>query len=192
MSIAHHIVETSLKTFYRHGFHASGVDLLSQEAGVTKKTLYRHFAGKDALIEAALGLRHAQFMTEMHSFVDAHEVENRPMAYIEWIAAWVQKPGFHGCAFINASAEFGLPDAGPHQQAAQHKHEVQAYLTLLCSAAAAPHPEQIARQLFLIGEGMIVSSQVQGFDLQLLEASKALARTAWICEAQPTVYNAQL
>lgn len=180
MTTAQHIVASSLKLFYRQGFHASGVDLLSQEAGVTKKTLYRHYPSKDALIDAALVLRHTQFMAKMRGFVEVAAIEQRPLAYIDFIASWVQEDDFHGCVFINATAEFAQPDAPPHQQAAKHKQEIQAYLLNLCAAGGAQKPEPVSTQIFLIGEGLIVASQVQGHDASLVNAAQAMARDSWL------------
>lgn len=180
VTTAQHIVDASLRLFHRHGFHASGVDLPSQAAGVTKKTRYRHYPSKDALVGAALALRHQAFMAKMRGFVEAASVENRPLAYIDFIAGWVQEDDFHGCAFINATAEFSCSDAPPHQQATAHKQQIQAYLKDLCVAGKAPQPTRMAEQLFLIGEGMIVASQVQGHDASRIDAACTLARTAWL------------
>lgn len=180
MTTSQDIVASSLKLFYRQGFHATGVDLLSREAGVTKKTLYRHYPSKDALIDAALALRHTQFMTKMHAFLDSVATGLRPLAYIDFIASWVQEDGFYGCAFINAVAEFACPDAPPHQQAAKHKQEIQAYLKELCVACGISQPERISEQLFVLGEGMIVASQVQGYDASRVNAARTMARHAWL------------
>lgn len=180
MDLSQNIVATALRLFYRHGFHASGVDFLSREAGVTKKTLYRHYPSKDVLIVAALALRHTQFVADMQLFVEAAPVEQRPLAYIDFIADWVRKDGFHGCAFINASAEFSPPDAPPHQQAARHKEEIQRYLLKICANAGAKQPEQISVELFLIGEGLIVASQVQGHRASLVQAARSVARISWL------------
>jgi hypothetical protein len=46
------ILETAADLFYEHGFHAVGVDLIIERAGVAKTTLYRHFPSKDDLIVA--------------------------------------------------------------------------------------------------------------------------------------------
>lgn len=183
MDTSQHIVASALGLFYRQGFHASGVDLLSREAGVTKKTLYRYYPSKDALIDAALALRHVQFMATMHEFVDAAASEQRPLAYIDFIADWVREDGFHGCAFINAAAEFAEADAQPHQQAARHKHEIRTYLRNLCANAGARQPAIASTQLFLIGEGLVVASQVQGYDASLVDAARAVARIAWFSGA---------
>lgn len=180
MDIAQHIVASSLQLFYRNGFHATGVELLSREAGVTKKTLYRHYPSKDVLIDAALALRHEQFMTRMRTFVERADAAQRPLAYIDFIANWVQEDDFCGCAFINATAEFAQSDSAPHQQTARHKGEIQAYLLSLCASAGAQQPEVVSTQLFLIGEGLIVGSQVQQAQrVALVDGAQAAAQIIW-------------
>jgi len=179
MATSEDIVRSALKQFYRYGFHASGVDLLAEQAGVTKKTLYRHYPGKDALIDAALALRHRQFMKKMRAFVEASPAELRPLAYINFIIHWVQEDDFHGCAFINATAEYAKADEPPHQQAAAHKKEICGYLMDLCAAAGVKQPAAVAMPLYLIGEGLIVACQVQGHHASLLEAARASACTLW-------------
>ena len=49
-----HILRTASDLFYRRGVRAVGVDLIIQEAGVAKTSLYRHFPTKDDLIVAFL------------------------------------------------------------------------------------------------------------------------------------------
>ncbi|PWC10803.1 TetR family transcriptional regulator [Brenneria corticis] len=179
MTTSEHIVTSALKLFYRHGFHAAGVDLLAEEAGMTKKTLYRHYPSKDALIDAALALRHQQFMKKLRSFVESAAVELRPLAYIDFIAGWTREDDFHGCAFINATAEYGQHNAAPHRQAAAHKQEIRRYLIDLCAAGGAQQPESIAEPLYLLGEGLIVASQVLGHNDSLVEAARSVAGTLW-------------
>jgi len=180
MATSDDIVRSALRQFYRDGFHASGVDLLAEQAGVTKRTLYRYYPSKDALIDAALALRHQQFMEKMRAFVEAAPVESRPLAYIDFIIHWVQEDDFYGCAFINASAEYAQANQPPHQQAAAHKKEICGYLASLCAAAGAKQAEAVAMPLYLIGEGLIVACQVQGHHPVLLDAARALARSVTI------------
>lgn len=179
MDTSEHIVTTALKSFYTQGFHASGVDHLAAAAGVTKKTLYRHYPSKDALIDAALALRHRQFMAKLRSFVTQAPVAHRPLAYIDFIASWTQEADFHGCAFINATAEYGPSAAPPHRQAAAHKQEVRDDLTDFCAQAGASQPASVALSLYLIGEGLIVACQVQGYDTRLAAAARDAARLLW-------------
>ena len=49
-----HIINTAIELFREYGYHATGVDRIIDEAGVSKKTLYTHFRSKEELLIAAL------------------------------------------------------------------------------------------------------------------------------------------
>lgn len=172
MNTSDAITQSALRLFHRQGYHASGVEQLSQVAGVTKKTLYRHFPSKEHLVEAALRLRDTEFMTNLRDVVEAVSEPLRPMAYIDFLAAWVQESDFHGCAFINAAAEYSGHDDQPHSLARLHKQQVLAYLEEVCTRAKYKQPALAARQLFLIGEGLIVACQVNGPAKDLIDSAR--------------------
>ena len=44
------ILDTALRLFKQRGYQATGVDLIVEETGLAKTTLYRHFASKDDLL----------------------------------------------------------------------------------------------------------------------------------------------
>src|SRR5262249_55915891 len=48
------ILDAAADLFYREGFNAVGVDRISEQAEVSKRTLYKHFGSKDRLAAAAL------------------------------------------------------------------------------------------------------------------------------------------
>ena len=175
MSTSDIITESALKLFYRQGFHATGVEQLSQVAGVTKKTLYKYFSSKEALIQAALELRDKQFLARLKQAVEAEKISLRPFAYIEFVVRWVQETGFNGCAFINVSAEYGNQQDQPHVMANEHKQAIIDYLESICASAKIEQPALVARQLFLIAEGLIVSSQVCGAKQDMIDASRRAA-----------------
>lgn len=51
------ILDAAATLFLAHGFAAVSMDAVAREAGVSKATLYAHFAGKDALFAAMVGER---------------------------------------------------------------------------------------------------------------------------------------
>ncbi len=51
------IISAAAKLFYNEGIRSVSVDAVAEEAGVTKRTLYYHFASKDDLIGAYLEAR---------------------------------------------------------------------------------------------------------------------------------------
>lgn len=175
MSTAEHIVTAAFRLFYRQGFHATGVDQLSQEAGMTKKTLYRHFPTKEHLVAAALQYRDDAFMAQLSAHLSQAEVTARPLAYLDFIDRWTAQPDFHGCAFINAAAEYSPPALPPHQLAQAHKARLLTTLQDICREAGLSNPGEVAQQLFLIGEGLIVASQVNGHTPALAETAQRMA-----------------
>jgi len=48
------IVETARAHFFGHGFRSVTMEDLAEELGISKKTLYAHFAGKRQLLQAVL------------------------------------------------------------------------------------------------------------------------------------------
>ncbi|QEL64652.1 transcriptional regulator, TetR family [Oryzomicrobium terrae] len=170
MSKRPQLVETALRLFYRQGFHATGVDQLAREAGVTKKTLYNHFPTKEALVLAALRLRDEDFRARMERAVHGAKVAAgsppgalaaaRARAYLDFLLAWAGEHDFCGCAFINASAEYASADDPIHRLAWEHKRLVLEFLAQALGEGGAPAPEQNAQAVFLLGEGIIVAGQV--------------------------------
>lgn len=174
MSTSDSITEAALRLFYRQGFHASGVEQLSQVAGVTKKTLYRHFPSKEHLVEAALRLRDEEFMVKLKAALEPAPDTQRPLTYIDFIAAWAREPSFHGCAFINAAAEYAEAGAPPHVLARKHKERLIAYLEEISARAGFRQPQQFARQLFLVGEGLIVACQISGAAQEMIDSARKM------------------
>ena len=66
-TIRDELVGKALRTFYAHGFHATGMDRLVEETGISKTSMYKHFRSKEELILAALKLRDAQFRNWLFS-----------------------------------------------------------------------------------------------------------------------------
>lgn len=174
MDLGNRILHAALGVFYQHGFHATGVEQLSAAAGVTKKTLYRHFASKDLLISAVLRMRDQIFMDLMDDFVSGMDLPTRPSAYIGFLERWVQEETFNGCMFINATSEYGRPTDLPHIQAKDHKENVINYLNAVCYDANIPDSARFAHKLFLIGEGLIVDAQVRGYQKQSFDLAYEL------------------
>jgi AcrR family transcriptional regulator len=48
------LIRSCLRLFAKQGFHATSIDAVAAEVGLTKGAVYWHFAGKDALFDALL------------------------------------------------------------------------------------------------------------------------------------------
>ena len=159
MDTRQQIIQAACQIFYKKGFHACGVELLAQQAGVTKRTLYAHFGSKDALITAVLDYRHEQFITKMQSALNRQTNKRPDHAYLDFIVAWTHEPNFSGCLFIHACAEFGDTQSAPNQAAVAHKRQIRNILCERLITLGVENAQTVADTAFLIGEGMIAVAQ---------------------------------
>ena len=162
MDTREQIISASEKIFLAQGFHATGVDLLAQHAGTTKRTLYSHFSNKDGLIAAVLDYRHDSFYGSLKAALEAVPPAESAAAYLGFLQNWIASPDFGGCLFANACAEYADAESPPHLKAAAHKQAVRDLLRERFQAAGFAAAEAMAELLFVGGEGLIVSAQVCG------------------------------
>jgi AcrR family transcriptional regulator len=156
------LVQKALSAFYRNGFHATGMDRLVVETGVSKTSMYKHFRTKEELILAALRLRDEQFRNWFVRRVEelAEAPADRLLAMFDVMEEWFAQPEFRGCMFVKASAEYQEAGHPIHAQAAEHKRLLEGHVRRLAEAAGAADPAGLARQLMLLKEGAIVTAHL--------------------------------
>ncbi len=150
--------------------------MISEKAGVTKRTMYQHFRSKDDLILAALkhydGLFREEFVRQVESL--AATPKTKLLAIFDAAERWFQRNNFYGCLFINASGEFSESDTPIRQVCKEFKHMLGDYILELCQEAKVKHPRRLAEELALLLEGAIVTAQVS----QQPRAAKIAKRAA--------------
>lgn len=169
------ILGTASELFYRQGVRAVGVDLVVEQAGVAKTSLYRHFRTKDELIAAFLAREDEDFwatwdhVAERHQHDPAGELE----AHLGWIGERIGRPHYRGCPQLNVAAEFPDREHPARKVAAAHKRELRRRLEAIAARLGVQNPDELAGQLSLLINGAFVSSQVlsPGEATQLLHGS---------------------
>jgi len=171
------IVTEALKLFYRDGFHATGIDKICKDAGVSKKTLYNHFKSKHELILATLRLRDEGFRNKFMRETERRgkTPRDRLLAMFDALGAWTEEKDFSGCMFINASAEFSALNDPIHLFSAEHKRLIRDYIRELGEQAGVRNPSELAGQLNLLLEGAIVEAHVSG-NTQAAQTAKKIAQ----------------
>lgn len=171
------LVRNALEVFYRDGFHATGMDKLVAETGISKTSMYKHFRTKEEMILAVLRLRDERFRNWFCRRVEEIAVKprDRLLAAFDALHEWFTSPGFKGCMFIKAVSEFQVPEDPIHIHAAAHKRMLFEYVQGIAEQAGATDPGALARQLMLLKEGAIITAVMQGNGDAALDA-KAAAR----------------
>jgi AcrR family transcriptional regulator len=183
-----HLISTAFNLFYQKGVHAVGINEILAESGVAKKTLYHHFSGKEELVLAVLVYRDECFCDWLKERLEA---ANPGMAKVEalfdalddWFNNRVDTLfAFHGCLFINVSAEYGDLTHPLHQQCATHKQSVATLIESLVRTTSidAACINMATDALCLLKEGAITLAHVQGdrkAALKAKETAKLLIRS---------------
>jgi len=156
------LVQKALDAFYRNGFHATGMDMLVAETGISKTSMYKHFRTKDDLILAVLRLRDERFRNWLYRRMEelASSPRDQLIAMFDALGEWFKEQGFKGCMFIKASSEYQEPTNPIHMQSADHKRLLEQHFTQLAADAGYGNPEVLARQLLLLKEGAMVTAHL--------------------------------
>ncbi|WP_395244797.1 TetR/AcrR family transcriptional regulator [Agromyces sp. MMS24-K17] len=157
------LLTTAADLFYREGIHGVGVDRVLADANVTRATMYRHFAGKEALVAAYLDREDA---TIRGYFAAAGAQTDDPrellQLIIEGIADDAERYHTRGCPFINAAAEYPDPESDVRQIVASHRAWFRGTLAEVLTAAGASHPDDAAAVLVLLRDAMLVGNALDG------------------------------
>ncbi|MGF1470786.1 MAG: TetR/AcrR family transcriptional regulator [Rubrobacteraceae bacterium] len=160
--------------FYEHGVRATSVDEVAAEAGVTKVTLYSHFASKDELVTAYLDERDRRWRESLEdTLASCADPGARLLAVFDAYREWVKAGDFRGCAFVNCAAEFPDPAHPVRAVIRRHKAGVRGRLKALATEAGVEDPASLSEQLFVVLEGTYVTAALEG-DEQLFSRVRAL------------------
>lgn len=156
------LVKAATVLFAQNGYHATGVDTILKQAGISKKTLYHHFRSKDELILAVLreydSVFRNDFMRQVES--EAKTPKGRILGVYDVAERWFEGDDFFGCMYIKAISEYSNPESPFREICKQFKTLMRNFLFELCIEAGFRSPEMLADQLALLLEGAIVTAQV--------------------------------
>ena len=152
------LLGTASGLFYSEGLHSVGIERIIAAAGVTRATLYRHFPGKDDLVVAYL----TEADEAIRAQVDAARKANSSAAealraVARSIADGIRGPGFRGCAFLNAVAEYPDPDHPVHKAVLAHRQWFSATITELFAEVDDADPGPAARHFVMLRDGAMAA-----------------------------------
>ena len=170
------ILDTASTLFYERGVRAVGVDLVVDESGVAKTSLYRHFRTKDDLIVAFLEREDVEFwarwdeVAARHADDPAAEIE----AHMRWIGKRLARANYRGCPQINVAAEFAEAGHPAREVSRRHMQAMRKRLAELARRFGAARPNDLAAQLGVLVNGAFVSASMLTAD----EATRVLLASA--------------
>ncbi|PJJ61463.1 TetR/AcrR family transcriptional regulator [Compostimonas suwonensis] len=157
------LLRTASELFYREGIHSVGVDRIVAEAQVTRATFYRHFPGKEELVQAYLEREDAGIRS---MFAGAAPLASSPEQLLDLairgIADDVARNHTRGCPFINASAEYPDPQSPVRVTVREHRAWFHDTLETALVAAGRADAAEKARALVLLRDAALVGGYLDG------------------------------
>ena len=174
------LLDAAAQLFDAKGYGAVGIDVIIAEAGVAKRTLYRHFASKDELIAAYLARANTRYLNWIdEELAKVDDPVEKLRTYAQLVQTRTTSPASLGCTFQVAAAEFPSLEHLGHKEALAHKIAVREKLLGLVREAELCEPEVLANALLLLIDGAWAAARMFGAQpstpaTTLVEAANAL------------------
>ena len=149
--------------FYARGINAVGVDTIVAQSGAAKTTLYANFGSKDELVAAYLRNRSTTWRTYLTNALQkrARSPRQQLLAVFDVLGEAVVDASFRGCPFINATAELADASRPGREVVAEHRAWVRELLRSLAAQAGLNRPAEMAAELQMLYDAVLVSAQVE-------------------------------
>lgn len=161
------LITAAEQLFDRHGFTVTSMDRLTQGAGMSSRTLYKHVGSKTALMTAVLTERGRRFFERMRQ---ANNVDTLFRA----LESWVRVEGCRGCLFLRAYGETGgdIPEIAATVSA--HKAALWEKIRELVLVETEGHnAPALTEQILVLFEGATAAAVYRG--AQSVEAARHAA-----------------
>lgn len=143
------IVGVATDLFNTHGIRAVSADRILAEVGCSKVSFYRHFASKDDLVVAVL--------EQELAFVAALVTELGVADPAALMSQQLCRPGFRGCPFINAAAEYPDPTHPVREVVTRFRSLMTASFEAALEMRGVEHAKAAAQALMMLRDGALVS-----------------------------------
>lgn len=179
------ILEAASRLFAGQGYHATGVNQIIAEAGVSKATLFAHFPTKEDLGVAYL---RAQDLADFAGVTSVVERVSDPreclLALLDMMAGYMKQSGYRGCAFANMAAEFPDPENPMRKEVRRHDDNFRDLIIGVARRLKASdprrydgfNPEQFADTYYVLVEGALAASRHHHDIWPILTARDTVAR----------------
>jgi AcrR family transcriptional regulator len=175
------LIAAASRRFYADGLAGTGIDAITAEAGVAKKSLYNNFASKAELVTAYLNARHEEWIGLYRTRLERTSgPSERVLAVFDAYADHADlayEHGFRGCGLLNAAAELPAGDPG-RSVVRRHKEEVEALLSEHIAELLPHRPEKaaaMARHMAFLLEGSMARAGLEGNDRCIQDARQIAA-----------------
>lgn len=157
------MVKFAFDTFYKNGFHATGVDTVMEGTGISKRTLYKHFGSKEGLILATIDFYRTNmreiFLGYINSDPKAQPVD-KVLRIFDFLIERAEEGLYNGCFVMNAKTEYANKANEIEASCDHYTSGIQELIATTLKEANLPHYKELVIQIMILFEGAIIRSKV--------------------------------
>ncbi|MDI6104217.1 TetR/AcrR family transcriptional regulator [Actinoplanes sp. NEAU-A12] len=169
------LLDAAAKLFHEQGIHV-GVDAVCRAAGVSKRSMYQLFAGKEDLVAASLERVAPEYSAALLPAADDGGSPRERIRHVfERLEELEPAQDFLGCPFVATAVQARSPEHPASLVARRQKDGLTAFFRHEARRGGARDPELLARQLTMVFDGASVRSVMQARELDGLAVTTANA-----------------
>ena len=171
------IIDRAYDLFYDHGFHATGVDKVMADTGISKRTLYKYFPSKEDLIAEVIGHYLETFLKLAPAEIErlSPDPAGRVMALFDFRKAMFDQGSLRGCFAISANLEYSGRDTPVQAASLTFFQAFRDYIRTLCADGGYNDPDKLAGEVIVLFNGAVVASQASRSSAPFDAAKSVLA-----------------
>ena len=163
------ILDTAERLFNENSFVGVGVDLIRDESGCSKTTMYTYYKNKNQLVKSVLTARDEKFKQSLFQYIGAAKGIYAINKIFDWHMEWFQQDSFKGCLFVRAVAESGQSEQDIILVSKKHKQWIKDLVSEHCLLA---DHQDLSELIYTLIEGLISRFLVDGFDSNIANSLK--------------------
>lgn len=173
------ILQTASDLFYKKGYNLTGINEIIATAGIAKATLYHHFKSKEALCVAYLDSRDENLIQAIKDHCKTKKLgNNQLLGILDFLAKFYESGKFNGCWCLRTFAEVSQDDQEITNQIHKGKNRLLELITQLVienkPTLTTAKQQKLGRQIYLLYEGAVSESHLQGDDWPIKENKNIL------------------
>jgi AcrR family transcriptional regulator len=150
------LIDAASRLFFLEGV-GIGVEALCREAGVSKRSMYQMFSGKDDLLAAALERQAAAYQARLlPGAEDERQPRSRVLHVFEQLSTIAESVDYFGCPLVAMTMEVKDRQHPARILALEYKRKFADFFLAEARRGRARRPEVLARQLSMLFDGATV------------------------------------
>ncbi|MGR3247827.1 MAG: TetR/AcrR family transcriptional regulator [Paracoccus sp. (in: a-proteobacteria)] len=170
MGLEPKLIAAAERLFERHRYMTTGMDRLTEAAGMSSRTFYKHAGSKAQLMGRVLAERDRRFVARM----DVERVD----ALFAALQDWVRVEGARGCLFLRSHAETGSDTPEIAEAVAAHKTSFRQRLGDIVAKDLGHENVPLSEQVLVLFEGATHAAVYRGDEAVSAAAATILVERA--------------